>query len=473
MSVVETLASPVDFEEWRGRARAALLRGVAPEDLLWRVAGDDLDLPLHRAVAPLPARELRIPRKFLDLGDFAIRHRDPERFARLYRLLARLSVEPRLIDGAADPDVAKLSAMAKAVARDRHKMTAFVRFREREGEGPRYVAWFEPEHLIEEHVAPFFVDRYASMSFVIATPRRAIVWDGSELRFGPGGRPADAPEADGFSAAWDAYFRAIFNPGRLMPAAMRKEMPKKYWANLPETRQIAPLLAGASPRVEGWLAAPAVIAERRLPVRQEAAMTDRHDALAELKAEARSCMRCPLYAHATQTVFGQGEAAARILFVGEQPGDKEDLAGLPFVGPAGALFDEALAAAGFDRAEAYVTNAVKHFKFTPRGKVRLHKAPDAPEISACRWWLDRELATVRAPLVVAMGATAVFALTGKRQTLKDLRGRATPFGDGRRLYTTVHPSYILRIPDPAGKQTERARFFAEIAEAAQLSREAA
>ena len=135
--------------------------------------------------------------------------------------------------------------MAKSVARDRHKMTAFVRFREREGEGPRYVAWFEPEHLIEEHVAPFFVDRYASMSFVISTPRRAIVWDGAELQLRPR-RPAArvATDADGFSAAWDAYYRAIFNPGRLMPAAMRKEMPKKYWANLPETRQIAPLAGG-------------------------------------------------------------------------------------------------------------------------------------------------------------------------------------------------------------------------------------
>ena len=195
--------------------------------------------------------------------------------------------------------------------------------------------------------------------------------------------------------------------------------------------------------------------------------------LAKLAREAKSCTRCHLNEHATQTVFGRGAETARLMFVGEQPGDKEDLAGLPFVGPAGALFDKALEAAGMDRGDCYVTNAVKHFKFTPRGKFRLHKTPETPEIVACRWWLDKELAAVRAPLVVAMGATAVFALTGKRGRLKDLRGRAQPFGAGRRLFTTVHPSYVLRIPDRVDAGAERARFFADIAEACRLAREAA
>jgi len=477
--VIETLVSPTDFEAWRVRARALLIAGVAPEDVTWRVADDEEELPLSsplrgRAGEGAPATELRIPRRFLDLGDLVIRHRDPERFARLYRFLTRLAAEPRLIDNPADADLVRLNAMAKSVSRDRHKMTAFVRFREREGEGPRYVAWFEPEHLIEEHVAPHFVDRYASMSFVIFTPRRAICWDGGELRFGPGGRPEYATDSDGFSAAWDAYYRAIFNPGRLMPSAMRKEMPRKYWANLPETRQIGALMEAAAPRVERWLAAPAVIPERRAPPKREPAMTTEAEPPAQLIDEAKACQRCPLYRDATQTVFGAGPQDALLMFVGEQPGDKEDLAGQPFVGPAGALFDEALHAAGIDRSQTYVTNAVKHFKFEPRGKFRLHKTPETPEISACRWWLDKELALVRAPLVVAMGATAVFALTGKRAKLKDVRGQAQPFGkDGRRLFVTVHPSYILRIPDPQGSQAERERFFAEIAEAAKLAKQAA
>lgn len=202
-------------------------------------------------------------------------------------------------------------------------------------------------------------------------------------------------------------------------------------------------------------------------------MTVETEPLEALAAEAKSCQRCPLYHNATQTVFGRGSEYAKLMFVGEQPGDKEDLAGAPFVGPAGALFDEALAAAGVDRAECYVTNAVKHFKFTPRGKIRLHKTPDTPEIAACRWWLDKELAVVRAPLVVAMGATAIFALTRKRPKLKDVRGQAQPFGDGRRLFATVHPSFILRIPDAAAKKAERERFFAEIAEASQIASKAA
>jgi DNA polymerase len=196
-------------------------------------------------------------------------------------------------------------------------------------------------------------------------------------------------------------------------------------------------------------------------------------ALAEIAEEAKSCTRCPLYEQATQTVFGDGPAGALLLLVGEQPGDKEDLAGAPFVGPAGAMLDNALVEAGVDRAHCYVTNAVKHFKFTRRGKARLHKTPDTAEIVACRWWLEKELAAVTAPVVVALGATAVFALTGKRLRMKDVRGRAQPFGAGRRLFATVHPSFILRAPEPAAKEAERARFFAEIAEASRLAREAA
>jgi probable DNA metabolism protein len=473
VSRVVTLESSVDFEAWRAQARALLGAGIAPQEVIWRVAGDAEPLPFAPAAPTLPPREIRIPRRFLALGDLAIRHNDPKRFAWLYRLLWRLAEDPRLIDNPADADVARLAAMVKSVTRDRHKMTAFVRFREREGEGPRYVAWFEPDHLVEEHVAPFFVDRYASMEFAIFTPRRAILWLGGTLGFGPGGRPDYVTEADGFSAAWDAYYRAIFNPGRLMPAAMRKEMPKKYWANLPETRQIPALLAAAAPRVEGWLAAPAEEGARRRPARLTPVAPPEPTPLAALAAEAHACTRCPLHKSATQTVFGEGAMTSQLMFVGEQPGDKEDLAGRPFAGPAGVLFDEALAAAGIDRAGVYVTNAVKHFKFTPRGRLRLHKTPETPEIEACRWWLDRELATVAAPLIVAMGATALFALTGERSKLRDVRGRTLPFGAGRRLFVTVHPAFVLRTPDPEDARAARARFFADIAAAARLLKEAA
>ena len=178
----------------------------------------------------------------------------------------------------------------------------------------------------------------------------------------------------------------------------------------------------------------------------------------ELLTEARRCTRCELYKYATQTVFGEGPLDAKILFVGEQPGDQEDLAGRPFVGPAGQLFDEALEKAGIDRAETYVTNAVKHFKFVPRGKKRLHIRPDAGEITACRWWQEQERALIKAPVTVALGATAARSLFGKVVTIGKLRGAPHELPDGSECWVTVHPSFLLRMPDAERRREERARF---------------
>jgi uracil-DNA glycosylase family protein len=163
-----------------------------------------------------------------------------------------------------------------------------------------------------------------------------------------------------------------------------------------------------------------------------------------LREEAAGCRRCPLWADATQTVFGAGPTQADIMFVGEQPGDQEDLGGEPFIGPAGRLLDEALAEVGIDRTRAYVTNAVKHFKYEPRGKRRLHKAPNAGEIEACRWWIERELPLVQPKLVVALGATALFSLTGLRSGLLKMRGTMAPSEMAGAVFVTVHPSSILR-----------------------------
>jgi len=177
-----------------------------------------------------------------------------------------------------------------------------------------------------------------------------------------------------------------------------------------------------------------------------------------LLAEARVCTRCHLYKYATQTVFGEGPLDAKILFVGEQPGDQEDLAGRPFVGPAGKLFDAVLAEAGIDRAETYVTNAVKHFKFVARGKKRIHSKPDAGEIEACRWWIDQERALIRPPLTVALGATAARSLLGKVVTITKVRGAPLKLADGSECWVTVHPSFLLRMPDPDVRRLERKRF---------------
>jgi uracil-DNA glycosylase family protein len=181
-------------------------------------------------------------------------------------------------------------------------------------------------------------------------------------------------------------------------------------------------------------------------------------ALVELREQAQACRNCHLWANATQTVFGEGPADASILFVGEQPGDQEDLQGRPFVGPAGQLFDRALTEAGIDRRQVYITNAVKHFKFEPRGKRRIHQKPDYQEILACKPWLRGELDLVAAEIVVALGATAAQALIGRTVTAGRERGRFQPYPPDRHLFVTVHPSFLLRVPDERAQALEYRRF---------------
>jgi DNA polymerase len=182
----------------------------------------------------------------------------------------------------------------------------------------------------------------------------------------------------------------------------------------------------------------------------------------ELLTEARGCTRCDLYKYATQTVFGEGPLDAQIVFVGEQPGDQEDLAGRPFVGPAGAVFDAALEAARIDRSQVYVTNAVKHFKFVLRGKRRIHNKPDAGEITACRWWIDHERALIKPMLTVALGATAARSLVGKVVTISKVRGEPLTLADGSECWVTVHPSSILRAPDEEARREGKRLFLRDL-----------
>ena len=187
-----------------------------------------------------------------------------------------------------------------------------------------------------------------------------------------------------------------------------------------------------------------------------------------LREEAASCRACPLWKNATQTVFGEGPQNAQVVLVGEQPGDKEDLAGHPFVGPAGMMLDRALAEAGVERKKTYVTNAVKHFKFVPRGKIRLHQKPSTPEIKACRQWYERELASIKPDLVVAMGATAAQCVLGRITPINRNRGRLIDLPDGLRALVTVHPSFILRQRDQESRAREYAGFVNDLKLAAAL-----
>jgi DNA polymerase len=181
-----------------------------------------------------------------------------------------------------------------------------------------------------------------------------------------------------------------------------------------------------------------------------------------LLKDARKCTRCELYKFGTQTVFGEGPLDASLMFVGEQPGDQEDLAGRPFVGPAGQLFDAALEKAGIDRSTVYVTNAVKHFKFVQRGKRRIHNKPDSGEIEACRWWIEHERELIRPPVTVALGATAARSLLDKAVTISRVRGAPLKAEDGSEVWVTVHPSFLLRIPEEDRKREERALFVRDL-----------
>lgn len=195
--------------------------------------------------------------------------------------------------------------------------------------------------------------------------------------------------------------------------------------------------------------------------------------LKTLREEAAGCRACPLWKDATQTVFGEGPQHASLMLVGEQPGDKEDLAGRPFVGPAGLMLDRALEQAGIDRKKVYVTNAVKHFKFVPRGKIRLHQKPTTPEIRACRPWYERELASIKPDLVVALGATAAQSVFGKITPINKSRGRLIDLDDGTKALVTVHPSYLLRLPDADAKAREYQRFVDDLKIAADFLRKSA
>ncbi len=475
------------------------------------------------AGTPEPAAAFTVPRAFVEQSAAAILHRDADRFAFLYRVLWRLRREPGLIEIAVDPDVVRLEAMAKAIRRDLHKMKAYVRFREvavvdasgthlrpgqveraiRNGDpseaiAPWFVAWFEPSHYIVEAVAPFFARRFTAMRWAILTPDRSASWDGESLSFGPGARRDDAPDGDALEDLWRTYYASIFNPARLKLAAMQGHMPKKYWKNLPEAELIAPLAAAAERRTQTMIDADAQPAPARTArvmqaaghptaaagpnVAKGSAMDEAGNAdanavdpttiepasrppteldLAALAEAARGCRACPLWEPATQTVFGEGPTAARIVVVGEQPGDQEDLAGRPFVGPAGRLFDRALREAGVDRKILYVTNAVKHFSFIVRGKRRMHQTPKVTEIKACRPWVDGEIARIAPALVIAMGASAAQSVFGRVMPVQKSRRQFfvhTIGGHRTRVLVTVHPSYLLRLPDEAAKAEAYAAF---------------
>ncbi|WP_427788786.1 UdgX family uracil-DNA binding protein [Brevundimonas diminuta] len=467
------LNDPLDFEGWRDAARRLRLAGVEPAHVRFR-AGDGQGGLFDRGdVLPDVEGGFTAPQGFMACAAQLIQHRSEDRFDLMYRLLWRLRDQPDLMAVLSDADVSEAAGRVKSVRRAAHKMKAFVRFRQAEDAmGEHWVAWFEPPHRVLRATAPFFVRRFSAMRWSILTPDGFARWDGESLTHGPPAEKAQAPDEDEMEDFWRTYYASTFNPARLRPRAMRSEMPVQYWKNLPEAELIPELMAAAAVRTEAMVNRTAKEPNNRFK-RARAPAVDRTptdemapDTLEELGRGVQGCRRCPLWRDATQGVCGEGSRNAALMIVGEQPGDQEDLSGRPFVGPAGRLLDKALGETGLDRSALYLTNAVKHFKHEPRGKRRLHRTPDAGEVQACRWWLDHERRLVRPRLILALGATAGLAVLGRKPAVQTERGRIMTTPDGARILLTVHPAYLLRLPDAETRAREQVRFREDLKAAA-------
>ena len=442
---------------WRDAARRLLAARVPPENVIWDFDGQTPQLFESTEELPTPRRPVKVSKDFVDLANVVVWHKEPQRFARLYTLLWRLKDTPGLMADRADADLAKLRQMEKAVRRCQHKMKAFVRFRDLRADGPRrsFGAWFEPTHHTMEPTAQFFVRRFGDMDWMIVTPTVTAKFTDGNLTLHPGDTKPDLPE-DGAEALWGTYFCNIFNPARVKISAMTSEMPKKYWKNMPETQFIPGLIADAEAKVRRMQeATPTLPPERMAAIREQLTQSAQPASWNMLDADLTGCARCPLHAPATQVVKGSGPRNAALMIVGEQPGDQEDLQGRPFVGPAGQLFRVLAARAGLDADAAYITNAVKHFKFQQRGKRRIHQSPTTSEIDHCAWWLRSEVAMVKPKLILALGASAARATTDNGKDITKRRGMVEIGKDGIAVFLTLHPSHLLRLPGqdrPAAEQ---------------------
>jgi DNA polymerase len=419
------LNGETDWEGWRLATRALVLAGIAPQALAWAVGSGTNDLPAGSG-------SFHVPRALVPLAALAIQARDPDRFGLLYSLVWRINAGEKLLTDDTDPDLSAVRRMALAVRAEAHRMRTNMRFLAvPEGSGTRFIGWFEPAHFVLPANAQLIVRRFPDLALSIVTPDGAAHWDRSALLFGSGLRHAEDDEA--LQAWWQAHREMLLEqatPGVSIPEAEAvDEMPRP-----PDRPALGPVVLHHKP----------------------------DPALQHSAKEAEVCRRCPLYGPATQTVFGEGPADAPVMFVGEQPGDQEDTIGRPFVGPAGQIMDRAMEEAGLDRRGVYVTNAVKHFKFTQRGKRRIHQTPEVPEIQACSFWLDVERVHVRPRLVVLLGGSAARAGLGRAVTISRERGRPIRTADGQTVFVTVHPSFLLRIPDPAAKAREYEAFVSDL-----------
>jgi uracil-DNA glycosylase len=516
MSVTANLAHPGDWAGFTQAVRGFVQQGVAWDAVDWRVA-DGAGMMLGMAAdapgasdatdgAAGPAGDthhtpIRMPRSFVDVAQAVMLHSDPTRYLRLHRMVQRIHAQRDVWADTLDAECLHLHQLHRQVRRDMHKMKAFVRFTKvQDDDGDRFVAWFEPQHHIVQATAPFFARRFTAMRWAILTPQTSVQWDGHQLQFGPAASKADAPPPDAGEALWLTYYQRIFNPARVKVVMMKQEMPVRYWRNLPEAQLIAPLLAQATAR-SGTMVQHRETRQRRLGVATQAAMDatsggllsmhrdgetvmsvgaapqiqpSTQPSLQDLRRQASSCTACPFACNATQTVWGEGHVGAALMLVGEQPGDREDLEGRPFVGPAGQLLRRTIDQLGWPTEQLYLTNAVKHFKYTwatdassgvetsgLRGQRRLHKTASQREALACSPWLAAEINTVKPRALVALGATAARALLGDGVSVTESAGQWLTRSDGLAVLVVLHPAALLRSGAAQAAGSEQLRVWVQ------------
>jgi probable DNA metabolism protein len=422
---VYTLAHETDWTGWRRATRALVLAEVDPADVIWALGPGDDTLPAVDGT-------FAVSRALVALAAQAFQAREAERFGLLYALVWRAHHSGLDLANEGDLDLRIAKRWALAARADAHRMRTLLRFAPSTFHGEsHFIGWYEPDHFVLEANARLLARREPEHQFTIVTPDGTAHRGPAGLRFGSGLRNPGDDET--LLTWWDAHqdtiLAAAHDGGGLPEAEELDEVPRP----LDQT-----------------------------PPGQLVLSTSQTSATRDLTREARGCERCELFGPATQTVFGEGPRDARVMFVGEQPGDQEDVIGRPFVGPAGQLLDEALEEAGIDRRLIYITNAVKHFKFTPRGRRRIHQSPSPREIDICRFWLDAERTAVNPALLVLLGGSAGRAVLGRPVAVTRERGRPFQLPDGGTAFLTVHPSYLLRQPDETSRAREYATFVRDL-----------
>ncbi len=389
-----------------------------------------------------------LPRKLK--GDaYAIScYRDETRWSFLDRVCERISKEgSRFLEDPADRDAIEWTNRLKAIRRDVHKAHAFVRFKKTTEEGKEiFIAWHRPQHLTTDLFIRLFCRRFPTMHWMILTADECAHFENGKVQFSKAYEGQSLEIEDHWEENWRTYYSSIYNPARLMVQAMKKEMPQWHWQTMPESSLIPNLIRQSQNKIHTMAQKSQRSASPYIPTFCQS--------IEKIQESLPQCEGCSLHAHCRVTP-GKGNSKASLLFVGEQPGDEEEKRGEPFIGPAGQLLRKTWEEVGGNWNDLYVTNALKHFKYELRGKMRLHKRPGSDEVAACRPWLQKELELISPKVILCLGSTAALSVSGRLWPVERYRGTWLPSAGQSRILLTYHPAALLRAPDQKKQEYER------------------